>query len=157
MLEFAVHILSFPNYGNSTLQDKSSDSTVSPAYPWHDIFTSLFHAYIFHIRSVLKMWSFAISCISQLTLLCPQNGILGHLVVVLSLFDSVCLSVTLWQNNFNLGHKFWTIRDITSYMARVLNLWNLSIDTKVNDRLTLTVTFILKIANFGHCWGIRVS
>ena len=79
------------------------------------------------------------------------NGIRGHLVFVLS----VCLSVCLWlcysdsvaKKTFNLGHNFWNVRDrdfIFGMHTQLMN-WTLSNDTKVNDLVTLTVTFILKI------------
>ena len=44
----------------------------------------------------------------------------------------------------------------TSYLARILNYWTLSNNTKVNDLVTLTVTFSLKTANFGLPSGAYV-
>ena len=84
------------------------------------------------------------------TFLCPRKRIRGYLVFVLS----VCDSLTLWQENFNLGRNFWTFRDRdfifgmnTHYSTNEI----LSNSTKVNDHVTLTATFIQKTANFGLC------
>ena len=67
-----------------------------------------------------------------------RNVILGHLVY--GLFIS--LSITLWPN-------FWTVRD----RDFILIIWHaystnetLSNDTSADDIVTLTMTFILKIA-----------
>ena len=60
------------------------------------------------LSDLLKRWHIVLRCkiCGPLgLLLCPQNGIRGHLVFVLSVCDSVA-------KNFNLGHNFWTIRDI---------------------------------------------
>ena len=63
-----------------------------------------------------------------------------------------CLSVCGSVAFFNLGHSFWSVRD-TDFIFGMHNQPNdiLSNDSKVNDLVTLTVTFILKIANFWLC------
>ena len=65
-----------------------------------------------------------------------------------SSFCPVCLSVTLWQKNFNFCHNFWTERDRNFIFGMHTQLMKPSVsnDTKVND--LLTVTFILKNSQF---------
>ena len=82
---------------------------------------------------------------------------LSCLFVCLSVSLFVCLSVV----NFNIRYNFWTVR------VQRLHIWHayftndtLSNDTKVNDLVTLTLTFALKIAflDFVAAGGIvRVS
>ena len=76
---------------------------------YHSILWSNY-VYFVHCLSVhLSVHLFVMLCFclrhmrSTEQFLCPWNGIRGHLVFV--------LSVTLLQNNFNLGHNFWTVRD----------------------------------------------
>ena len=71
----------------------------------------------------------------------------GDLVFVLCLW--------LYGKKTNLDCNFWIVRD-TEF---IFGMHTLSNDTKVNDPVTLTVTFMLKIANFGLCChrGIHVS
>ena len=89
------------------------------------------------------------TCVWYCLFVCPRNGIQGHLFFV--------LSVTLWHKNFNLGHNFWTVRDRDFIFGMHTNE-TLSNDSNINDLVsnvddlvTLTVTFILKIAYFGLC------
>ena len=88
----------------------------------------------------------------------PQKGIWGIK------FCPFCLSVSLWQKNCNLGHNFLFVGDRVFIFGMHTQLmkpfhqgqWPF---TKVNDLVTLTMTFILKIANFDFvaAGGICVS
>ena len=86
-----------------------------------------------------------------LKFLCPQNGIQGHLVFVLS----VRLFMTPWLGGkktvtLTLAITLEPLTMETLYFIYKLYIWHayptnetLSNDTKVNDLVTLTVTFIL--------------
>ena len=81
--------------------------------------------------------------------LCLRNGIRGY--PVLSCL-SVCYPVTL-AKKINLGHNFWTVRDkdfIFGMHTQLIKPFQMT-----PKYITLTATFILKLANIGLCcrWG----
>ena len=72
------------------------------------------------------------------------GGILFLSCLFVCLF--VCLSVCLSVLNFNICYNFWTIRGRNFIFGMHSTNDSLSNDTKVNDLVTLTLTFALKIA-----------
>ena len=77
-----------------------------------------------------------------LTFLCPGLNNQGHIVFVLSDCLFVCLSVCLFVVNFNIRYNFWILdRDFNVYLTNNA----LSNDTKVNDLVTLTLSFVLNL------------
>ena len=107
-----------------------------PVKCWHDHWMVPLHIQFANITN-LAAWTTVLNFEK-----CPFRG---HQVVVLS----VTLSVTLWQKNFNLGHNFWNVRNIDFTFGMHTQLMK---PFQMTPRsMTLTVSFILKIANFGLC------
>ena len=96
-----------------------------------------FPSSVHRLRLILKTY------LMEFMILCPPEWNSGACSFCLSVCPSV--SVNLGQKTLTLAITFEPLEIYTSYQASLSN------DTKVNDLVTSTGTFRLKIANVGLC------
>ena len=86
-----------------------------PKYLFISLLLYMYNLFSYFLCCYIDTFSFVVLCHAVLVLLCPQNGIWGYLVFVLS----VCPSVA--QQTITLAKTFELYEIETSYLACILH------------------------------------